>query len=488
MKDLLDDLLKRLRAKDAPCVEYADARWVEDRREQLRVRNREVTASSRARSSGVGIRVLSRGAWGFSATSDLRPAAIEAAAARAVEVAHASALVPRSPVRLAREEPMVASYVSPRGKDPFEVPLDDKIQVLVRACDRLLDGLGPSGTAQARMDWALVRKVFVSTEGARIEQDTLHGGAGISCLAVGDDGEAQRRSYPTHQDGGVEQGGWEIVGALDLEGNAERVREEAIELCTAPPCPSGERDLILEGSQLALQVHESCGHATELDRILGTEKSLAGGSFLRPEMLGSFRYGSPIIDIVADATAPGGLGTFAYDDEGVAARPVPLVDRGILVGFLSSRETAAEIGIDRSGGAMRADGALRAPLIRMVNVNLKPGNAGTLEDLVRDTRDGILMATNRSWSIDDLRLNFQFGCEAAWEIKDGRRTRLVKNPIYAGVTPRFWQSCDAITGPAEWRIWGLQTCGKGEPMQLMHVGHGASPARFRSVSVGSSRP
>jgi TldD protein len=244
------------------------------------------------------------------------------------------------------------------------------------------------------------------------------------------------------------------------------------------------RDLLLEGSQLALQIHESCGHATELDRILGTEKSLAGASFLHPEMLGKLRYGSDIVNLVADATVPGGLGTFAYDDEGVPARRQMLVDRGVLVGFQSSRETARECGLARSSGAMRADGPLRAPLIRMTNISLEPGE-GTLEDLVADTKHGILMATNRSWSIDDLRLNFQFGCEAAWEIENGKRTRLLRDPVYVGVTPEFWGSCDAITGRSEWKVWGISNCGKGEPMQIMHVGHGASPARFRGISVGS---
>jgi TldD protein len=201
-------------------------------------------------------------------------------------------------------------------------------------------------------------------------------------------------------------------------------------------------------------------------------------------MLGSLRYGSDLVTIAADATVPGGLGTFAYDDEGVRARRQLLVERGVLVGFQTSRETAHELGLPCSSGGMRADGALRAPLIRMTNVSLEPGE-GSLEDLVADTADGILMATNRSWSIDDLRLNFQFGCEAAWEIKHGRRVRLLRDPVYAGVTPRFWRSCDAITGRSEWKLWGIQNCGKGEPIQTMYVGHGASPARFRGVSVGS---
>ena len=218
--------------------------------------------------------------------------------------------------------------------------------------------------------------------------------------------------------------------------------------------------------------------------MLGTEKSLAGGSFLAPPMRGGFRFGSDRVHIVADATSRGGLGTFGWDDEGVAAQRVPLVEAGVLTGFQSSRETAAELGLARSSGAMRAENGLRPPLVRMVNVSLEPGE-GSLEDLIADTRDGILMATNRSWSIDDVRLNFQFGCEAAWEIKNGRRVRLLRDPVYAGVTPRFWGACDAVAGPDEWQLWGITSCGKGEPVQTMYVAHGAAPARFRGVAVGS---
>ena len=482
MLDSLADLVASLRRR--PDVSWVEARFVEDRREQLRLRNREVTSTTRARAVGVGIRVVVHDAWGFAATADISPAALERTGRAAIEVARAAAPVCRRRVQLADEAPVRARFRSPREIDPFEVPAERKVAVLLEPSERMLAGLPPGSSTTAGMDWVWVRKAFVSSSGARIEQDTLHGGASLSCLVRSDDGRPQRRSYPSYLDGDIAQGGFERIAAMGLADHADRLREEALALTKAPPCPSGTSDLILEGSQLALQIHESCGHATELDRILGTERSLAGGSFLQPQMLGSLRYGSDLVTIVADASVPGGIGTFGFDDEGVPARRQPLIERGILVGFQSSRETAAELGLGASSGAMRADGALRAPMIRMTNVSLEPGE-GTLEDLVADTRDGILMATNRSWSIDDLRLNFQFGCEAAWEIKNGRRTRLLRDPVYAGVTPRFWQSCDAVTGRSEWRVWGIQNCGKGEPLQIMYVGHGASPSRFRGVSVGS---
>ena len=265
---------------------------------------------------------------------------------------------------------------------------------------------------------------------------------------------------------------------------AEIVRDEAVALLKAEPLPAGKRVVILEGSQLALQVHESCGHPAELDRALGTEVSLAGGSFLRPAMLGRFTYGSSKVNLTAEALTPGGLGTFGWDDEGTPATRTPIVKEGLFVGYLSSRETAARIGT-RPSGAMRASGYARPPLIRMVNVNLEPDpKGGTLEELIADTDDGLLIATNKSWSIDDLRLNFQFGCEVAWEIRKGKLGRMFRDPVYTGITPRFWRGCDAVCGNTAWKLWGILNCGKGEPGQVMHVSHGAAPARFIDVEVG----
>jgi TldD protein len=234
---------------------------------------------------------------------------------------------------------------------------------------------------------------------------------------------------------------------------------------------------------MALQVHESCGHPIELDRVLGMEASFAGTSFLTLDKLDTLRYGSEIVNIDADATAAGGLGTFGFDDEGVPAQNVPIVSSGRFVGYLTSRETAPIIG-RRSMGSSRASGWNVIPLIRMTNVNLRPGEAGSLDDLIADTDDGLLVCTNRSWSIDDRRLNFQFGTQLGWRIRRGQRAEMIRNPTYTGITPEFWGSCDAICGEAEWRLWGVPNCGKGEPMQTHRVGHGAAPARFRNVQVG----
>jgi len=280
--------------------------------------------------------------------------------------------------------------------------------------------------------------------------------------------------------------GFEAVRALDLPGQAQRIGEEAVALLDAPQCPAGPMTVILESSQLAIQIHESCGHPIELDRVLGMEASFAGTSFLTLDRLDQLQYGSALVNIDADATVPGGLGTFGWDDEGVPAQNVPIVSGGLFVGYLTNRETAPRIG-RRSMGSARASGWDRIPIIRMTNVSLRPGAAGSLDDLIADTREGIYLDTNRSWSIDDRRLNFQFGTQAGWLIKNGRRTQLVRNPTYTGITPRFWGSCDAIAGPESWVLWGVPNCGKGEPMQTGHVSHGAAPARFRGVEVGVGR-
>jgi TldD protein len=306
-------------------------------------------------------------------------------------------------------------------------------------------------------------------------------GAGFSATAI-KAGEVQVRSYPNSFRGNFATRGYEWVEELRLLDHAERVAEEASQLLSAKPCPSKNTTLILDSSQLALQIHESIGHPIELDRIFGTEASYAGTSFLNPEMLGHFRYGSEMIHVVADATVPGGLGTFGYDDEGVKARRIPIITGGILVGFLTSRETAHRLNRE-SNGTMRADGWSRIRLIRMTNINLEPGE-WTLDGMISDTDEGILLTTNRSWSIDDKRINFQFGAEIGWEIKGGILGEMVKNPTYTGITPQFWGSCDAIGNRDHWQMWGTPNCGKGEPGQIAHVGHGTAPARFRNVQVG----
>ncbi len=277
----------------------------------------------------------------------------------------------------------------------------------------------------------------------------------------------------------------ELVEEADLLAHTAETAAEAAALQTAPPCPSGVHDVILDPRQLSLQIHESVGHPLELDRVLGGEADFAGTSFATPDHLGERLYGSPLVHLTADATLERGLGTFAYDHEGVEAQKWPLIEEGVLRGYLTSRESAGAVAESRSRGTMRADGWRRVPIVRMVNISLEPGPEPlTLEELLADTRDGLYLSTNRSWSIDQRRLNFQFGCEIGWEIKGGKLGRMLRNPTYWDITPRFWGSCDAICGPDSWEVWGVFNCGKGQPMQTCQMSHGSSPARFRDVPCG----
>jgi len=457
---------------------------VHETTERVHVRDGRPELVTGGTCAGASVRVLGERTWGFACTADLTEAGVVRAAREAIAVARASSRVARGTVVFPPAPPAIGSYETPLRVDPFDVPLGDKLAALMAPVQALLAAGKPVESAEASMEWTRLHKRMLSTEGSDTSQSFTYGACGMQVVAVDDAGHAQCRSYPVWVGGNGFQGGYERVAELDLLGHTARLAEEASALLRAPPCPAGVKDVILESSQVALQIHESCGHPTELDRAMGSEISLAGGSFLQPRMLGSFRYGAPMVNIVADSLTPTGLGTFGWDDEGTPAGRHPLVQEGMFVDYLSGRETAALLG-RASTGTMRASGYDRTPLIRMVNVSLEPGT-GTLEDLIADTEDGVYFECDKSWSIDDLRLNFQFSCELAWEIKRGKRTRLLRDPLYTGITPRFWQGCDAIAGPSEWRLWGVNSCGKGDPMQMMHVAHGASPARFREVTVGTT--
>jgi TldD protein len=384
---------------------------------------------------------------------------------------------------LALPAPTTGRYATELLRDPFAVSLEEKVATFAEAAaaaGALAGVTRTRGTVTSRKNetW------FAASNGTRLEQAVTLCGGGLTAIAAAN-GVVQTRTYPKAFEGNVLQGGWEQVEAMNLRAEAPRMAAEAVRLSRAEPTPAGLTTVILGGAQLSLQIHESVGHPTELDRALGEEISLAGASWARPASLGSLRYGSELVNLTADSTTPGGPGTFGFDDEGTPAGRWPLVSRGELVGYLSGRDAAARLGRS-SAACLRAESWSHLPIVRMVNVNLAPG-AGSLDDLIAGVDQGLLIDVNKSWSIDDLRLNFQFSCEVAWEIRGGRLTgRLFRDPIYYGVTPRFWGACSAIAGPEAWRVWGWTYCGKGDPMQLMHVGHGCAPARFDGVQVGST--
>jgi TldD protein len=461
---------------------YADVRIVDRTEQMVSTKNGAVATVNQSQDFGFGVRVIADGAWGFASSALLTAAEIDRVTALAVNIARASALVQKNGgVDLGPPVSHVGQYQTPVEIDPFSVPLEQKIDLLLQA-DTQMQRVQGIRVAQGNIVSLRELKTFANSEGSFVEQQIVETGCGIVATAVGE-GEIQKRSYPNAFGRHQMTRGWEFVEEMDLPGHAEQIANEAIALLTADQCPGGITTLILGGAQLALQIHESCGHPIELDRVFGSEAAYAGTSFLTTDKLNTFRYGSEIVNLTADATIPGGLGTFGYDDEGVAAQRVPIVRDGIFVGYLSSREAATSLGLPSSGGAMRASGWNRIPIIRMTNVSLEPGQ-WTFDDLIADTDDGIYMEMNRSWSIDDKRLNFQFGTELAYEIKNGKLGRLLKNATYTGITPEFWGSCDAICNADHWTVWGTPNCGKGQPSQVAHTGHGASPARFRNVRVG----
>lgn len=470
-------------------VEYADIRLEENISEGVMARDGEIDKLWDNLDTGFGIRVLHKGAWGFAASSLLTEAEARKMADEAL--LQAKAISQGSGIRgqglVKKNPPVKIKYKAPCQIDPFIIPLEERLSLILKATSISNKKIH---TIEGFMDFQKAHKVFLNTEGSFIEQEFYISGAGIKVIAI-DGNNVQVRSFPDSHNGIFRQGGYERIIEMDILKNTPRIIEEAIMLLNAKECPSGEKTVILGGSQVALQIHESIGHAVELDRAMGMEVSLAGGTFLTPDKLGK-QICSKIVNIYADPTIEGGAGSYLYDDEGTKAQRIDIIKGGRFVDFLTSRETAKRLGVGggrrevgkRSNGNVRANGWSNIPIIRMSNINIEP-QEGSLNDLIADTKDGILLETNKSWSIDTLRLNFQFGMEIGWEIKKGKIARPFKNCVYSGITPEFWKTCNAICGAEEWQMYGLNSCGKGDPVQSISVGHGAAPARFGKVKVGA---
>ncbi|MBI3398163.1 MAG: TldD/PmbA family protein [Deltaproteobacteria bacterium] len=483
-------------------VEYADIRFEETISEGVMARDGEIDRLWDNLETGFGIRVLYKGAWGFAASSLLTETEARKMADEAILQAKAIAQIQGSGVRgqgsIEKNPPIKFKYKAPCQIDPFIIPLEERLSPMLNATSfHLTSHISHLAsqkihTIEGFMDFQKTHKIFLNTEGSFIEQEIFTSGAGIKVIAIDSD-DVQIRSFPDSHQGIFRQGGYERIIEMDILKNTPRIIEEALMLLKAKECPSGEKTVILGGSQVALQIHESIGHAVELDRAMGMEISLAGGTFLTPDKLGK-QICSKIVNIYADPTIEGGAGSYLYDDEGIKAGRVDIIKNGRFVNFLTSRETAKRLSVGggkwevgkKLNGSVRANNWSNIPIIRMSNINLEP-QEGSLNDLIADTKDGIFLQTNKSWSIDTLRLNFQFGMEIGWEIKKGRITRPLKNPVYSGITPEFWKRCNAICGKEEWQMYGLNSCGKGDPIQSISVGHGAAPARFSKVKVGAVR-
>ncbi len=460
-------------------AQYADVRFEDGRAETIEVRNGVVATLADDRSCGYGVRAFYNGAWGFAASDDASDAGLDATAARAVAIARAGAAVGAKRFAEAPTERHEAVYVTPVRIDPATIPVGERVAFLLDV-ERALHATHRISTGRAMVELWRTHKEFYSTTGSRIAQTLYQTGSMMEALAVGN-GDSQERTYPG--DVGLYQtGGWEIVQAAALRENAQRIAEEADRLLDAPQCPSDIMDVILGGSQVSLQIHESCGHAAELDRIMGWEANFSGTSFLDPAQRGKLQYGSKAVTIELDNTLPLGLATVGFDDEGCPSVRSDIIRNGMLAGFEMSRDTARTLGLP-SNACVRAESWRDVPMIRMCNLNLLPGDR-PFEALFEGVKRGVYMESNRSWSIDDKRLNFQFGCQIGWEIVNGKRGRILKNPTYGGVTPHFWNACDAIADERSWTAWGTPSCGKGEPIQIGRTTQAAAPARFRNVDVG----
>ncbi len=475
MQDLVNFGIDKLEKED---IQYGEIRFDETKTEVIDVKNGAVEAIKDSKSKGYGIRIIDNG-WGFSSSSDLTKEGITETIKRAKKIARASSKASK-PVKIKDIKIHQDSFQTPHKTNPFDIALEEKVDYLMDVDERMdIDDKIKVRKCDFRA-WK-TSKIFASTEGARIKQDLIRTGGGLS-VNVSDGEDTQTRSYPNSFGGDFNSKGYEYFENLELLKNARETAEEGLDLLDAEQCPEGDMDIILNTNQLALQVHESAGHPTELDRALGTEASYAGTSFLTPDKLNEFRYGSDRVNIVSDATVEGGLGTFGYDDEGVKAKKVDLIKNGIFTGYQASREGASKVDVEVSG-SMRADGWRNLPLVRMTNINLEPGD-WSKQEIIEETSEAIIFDGIKSWSIDDKRLNFLFGTEVGYKVENGEVKGLIKNPTYTGITYDFWKNCEAIAGEDEWTLHGVPNCGKGEPPQTMQVGHGCAPAKFTDIRVG----
>jgi len=459
---------------------YADCRITQTIEEEVHVRDGAVEVLSKSESYGMGVRVLADGAWGFASEADVTKATAAALRQRALEIAKASAKLSGERVELAPAPPEQGAYRTQIAKDPFRIPLKEKLQHAMHL-DSLIRAIAGINRSTARMTFSRKLRYFYSNEGSRISQEIFHAGAGITVGVSRGPRDFVERSFPT-SGGQYEAAGYELIERLNMEQAIPQLADEAKALVAAQQCPSKTTTLVLAGDLVSLQVHESIGHPLELDRVYGSERNFSGTSFATPDQLGKLKYASEIVTVYSDPSTEGGLGSFGFDDEGVRAGKSMLIDKGMLVGYLTSRETATKLGTT-SNGSMRAKSWAFLPLIRMTNIILQPGEK-TLAQMISETDDGIFIESPSAWSIDDRREKFQMGGEIGWLIKGGKLAEMVKSPVYVGETVAFWNSCNAIGTPAEHRLWGTPSCAKGQPTQTIGTAQGAAPARFANVKIG----
>ncbi len=483
MQQEIKQQIERLRAAGAT---YVDARWYPfEEQNYLMMWNGNLKNTTSTRESGIGVRVLYKGAWGFSASSDLGDLA--ALFDKALDNARVAAERVTFPIRLAEKDAIQASFTSPSRLNPFEVPLADKVAFL-KAMDQKLD---QPGVFQRRSELTFMRKkiVFIDSEGSEIEKLITEVFSTLAVTGVDNQGVSHERKFHLNRRG--DSRGWESIDQQAFGEQADRITSELGQVLAAADCPKEDRSVILLPGIMFLQTHETIGHALELDRILGYELAFAGGSFVTLNDFGSLRYGSEKLTARADATLSNTPGSFGYDDDGVPAQNVVLIDKGILVGAITGRQMVEEANakarkqiFQGSGGANRATAFYRVPIERMTNINIDPGRDGTLDEIVSKTEKGIVLDGERSWSIGSNREQFHFACEIGWLVDDGKISGVVKNPTYKGATLKFWNSLSAVGDESTWKVEYVDNCGKGQPNQIMQLGHGVPVCRFDQVRIG----
>jgi TldD protein len=474
---------KRLKAT------YCDIRIIRTRQQFLNIRlnpergtgkTLEVPGVGDGGSFGFGVRVIVDGAWGFAASPLVKPEEIARIAAEAVQVAKANASLMNRPIVLAPVPAYTDYWQTPYQRDPFEVPIQEKLDLIRNAAAEAKKS--PQVFAAAcTLVFRKEDKYFASSVGSSIQQLNMQTYGIVNSTAVDlAKGLSKNRKFQPPP----VTAGYEFVAVMNLVENAQRVREEVVEHLKAPPVTAGKKDLVLLPSHLWLTIHESLGHSTELDRALGYEANYAGTSFLTTDKLGKERVGSDLINVWGDRTSEKGLATAGYDDDGVKATRFPIIEKGIFKHYQTIRDQAALVGEKESRGCCYADSWSSVPFQRMPNVSLEAGKPGaSLDDLIGGVEDGILIDGDGSFSIDQQRYNFQFGGDAFWEIKKGKKAGMVSRTAYQARTTDFWQACDAIAGPAYYQQYGAPNDGKGEPTQINSVSHACSPARFRQINV-----
>lgn len=463
---------------------FCDMRIVEERQNRVFVRRRSLKLIDETESFGYCIRVLLNGAWGFAYNTRLGKDEVAKTAKLAVETAKASARAPKErPAGMAAEAANTETLIGPCKEDPFAVPNKEKADMLLTACDIMLNVPGVV-MSQGLLQFIKMHRVIANSDGSYLDLTNYFANPMLTAVAVSE-AESQERSYQ----GGAKQAGFEFVRELDLVGHAKGWAEEAVIKCGAEDSPSGVMDLVLDPMNLALTMHESVGHPTELDRILGWEANMAGQSFVRPQDVGKLRYGSDLVNFTVDNNLEGGLGSWFYDDDGVKMKTFPLIEAGILANLSNTRETVPLIGWERSNGCCRSDGYSHFPINRIPNLYMGPGTDETVtpDDLIAGVDRGIYIEGMGSFSIDQMRNNFQFGGDMFWMIERGKKTKPLKKVTYQAQTRKFWGSCDGIAGKSHWRSHGVMNCGKGEPVQAMRMTHGASFSRFRDIEVGAAK-